>query len=151
MSIASSKGTGARTRARELTLQALYQRQIAAHSSAELLSQFHDQAAYQRVDKAYFDALLPAICSAESTLEETIDTLIDRPLEQLDPVERCILLIGTYELSARPDIPYKVVINECVNLANRFGSTDGHKYVNACLDVAAKSLRAAEVETNTRG
>ena len=151
MSMASSKGTGARTRARELTLQALYQRQIAAHSSAELLTQFHEQAAYQRVDKAYFDELLPAICNEEPQLEKTIGKLIDRPLEQLDPVERCILLIGTYELSSRIDVPYKVIINECVNLANRFGSTDGHKYINACLDVAARSLRPAEAPASTRG
>ncbi len=151
MSHASSKGTGARTRARELMLQALYQRQIAGHSSAELLAQFHQQAAYQRVDRAFFDELLPAICAAVPQLEATIDKLIDRPIDQLDPVERSILLIGTYELSSRIDVPYKVVINECVNLANRFGSTDGHKYINACLDVAAKTLREVEVQANAGG
>lgn len=151
MSHASPKGTGARTRARELILQALYQRQIAGHSSAELLAQFHEQAAYKRVDQAYFDELLPAICDAEAELESIIDKLVDRPIDQLDPVERSILLIGTHELSARIDVPYKVVINECVNLANRFGSTDGHKYINACLDVAAKTLRKVEVQANTGG
>ncbi|MBT8101891.1 MAG: transcription antitermination factor NusB [Gammaproteobacteria bacterium] len=151
MSKASSKGTGARTRARELLVQALYQKQIAGHSSEELLDQFHEQAAYQRVDQAYFDEQLPAICLAQEELEKTIDDLIDRPLDQLDPVERGILLIGTYELESRIDIPYKVVINECVNLARRFGSLDGHKYINACLDVAAKSLRKIEVQANAGG
>lgn len=149
MSNASSKGTGARTRARELMLQALYQKQIAGHSSAELMAQFHEQVAYERVDQAYFDEQLPAICLAQDELETTIDKLIDRPLDQLDPVELGILLIGTYELESRPDIPYKVVINECINLARRFGSIDGHKYINACLDVAARSLRATETQANS--
>ena len=151
MSKASSKGTGARTRARELLVQALYQKQIAGHSCSELLAQFHEQAAYERVDQEFFDEQLSAICSAQDQLEITIDGLIDRPLDHLDPVERGILLIGAYELESRLDIPYKVVINECVNLAKRFGSVDGHKYVNACLDVAAKSLRENEVQANAGG
>ena len=151
MSKASSKGTGARTRARELMLQALYQKQIAGHSSAELLEQFHEQVAYERVDQAYFDEQLPAICENTEALEKTIDTYVDRPLAQLDPVELGILLIGTYELQSRIDIPYKVVINECVNLAKRFGAVDGHKYINACLDVAAQTLRPHEVRADTGG
>jgi N utilization substance protein B len=122
-------------------LQALYQKQIAGHSCAELMAQFHEQVAYERVDQEYFDEQLPAICAAQDELEKTMDGFIDRPLDQLDPVEHGILLIGTYELESRIEIPYKVVINECVNLARRFGSVDGHKYINACLDAAAKSLR----------
>ncbi|MBT8091973.1 MAG: transcription antitermination factor NusB [Gammaproteobacteria bacterium] len=151
MSNASSKGTGARTRARELLLQALYQRQIAGHSIAELTQQFREQRAYERVDQEFFDELLPAICDNQEALQETIDGLIDRPLEQLDPVELGILLIGVYELKTRIDIPYKVVINEGINLAQRFASIDGHKYINACLDVAARSLRATEVQANAGG
>jgi N utilization substance protein B len=122
-------------------LQALYQKQIAGHSCSELMEQFHEQVAYKRVDQEYFDEQLPAICRVQDELEKTMDGFIDRPLDQLDPVERGILLIGTYELESRIDIPYKVVINECVNLARRFGAVDGHKYINACLDAAAKSLR----------
>ncbi len=151
MNEASSKGTGARTRARELLLQALYQRQIAGHDSAELLSQFHGQAAYRRVDQALFDELLPAICDQQGALQEIIDDLIDRPLEQLDPVELGILLIGVYELRSCPDTPYKVVINEGINLAKRFGAEDGHKYINACLDVAAQKLRSAEAGASAGG
>jgi len=151
MSNASSHGTGARTRARELMLQALYQMQIAGHSSHELLRQFHEQVAYERVDQEYFDEQLPAIIEGQERLEKTIDELIDRPLEQLDPVELGILLIGTYELESRIEIPYKVVINECVNLARRFGAMDGHKYINACLDAAAQSLREIEVQAKTGG
>lgn len=137
--------TGARTRARELLLQALYQKQIAGHECPELLSQFREQVAYQRVDQEFFEELLQAICGTQVELEKKVDKLIDRPLEQLDPVELGILLIGVYELESRIDIPYRVVINEGINLAKRFGSTDGHKYINACLDAGAQSLRANEI------
>ena len=143
--------TGARTRARELLLQALYQKQIAGHDRRELLSQFREQTAYQRVDQEFFEELLGAICDAQDALEETVGGIIDRPLEQLDPVELGILLIGVYELQSRIDIPYRVVINEGVNLAKRFGATDGHKYINACLDVAAQSLREVEVKAESGG
>jgi N utilization substance protein B len=138
--------TGARTRARELLVQALYQKQLAGHSSSELLEQFHLQAAYKRVDQEFFDEALPQICRTQDELESAIDDLIDRPLEQLDPVERAVLLIGVYELQSRLDVPYRVVINEGVNLAKRFGALDGHKYINACLDTAAQSLRSVEVQ-----
>ncbi len=137
--------TGARTRARELLVQALYQMQLAGHSSSELLEQFHLQAAYQRVDQEFFDEALPLIIKSQDALESTIDDLIDRPLEQLDPVERAVLLIGVFELQSRVDVPYRVVINEGVNLAKRFGALDGHKYINACLDAAAQSLRSTEI------
>jgi N utilization substance protein B len=143
--MASGASTGARTRARELLLQALYQKQIAGHECPELLSQFREQVAYERVDQEFFEGLLQAICEAQAELQTSIDKLIDRPLEQLDPVELGILLIGVYELESRSDIPYRVVINEGVNLAKRFGSLDGHKYINACLDAGAQSLRAAEI------
>jgi len=136
--------SGARTRARELLVQALYQKQIAGHECSELLAQFHEQAAYQRVDQAFFDEALPLICDSQAALEKTIDELIDRPLEQLDPIELSVLLIGVYELESRVDVPYKVVINEGVNLARRFGATDSHKYINACLDTASQSLRSIE-------
>ncbi len=143
--------TGARTRARELLLQALYQKQIAGHDSAELLSQFHEQVAYKRVDHEYFDDALVDICRLQSKLEKSIEPFIDRPLEQLDPVELGVLLIGVYELESRPDVPFRVVINEGVNLAKRFGAIDGYKYINACLDVAAQSLRSDEVQTQGSG
>ena len=146
MNKASSKGAGARTRARELMVQALYQKQIAGHSTSELLAQFHEQAAYNRVDQTYFDEQFPSISNAQDELEIKIGELIDRPLDQLDPVELAILLIGVYELQSRMDIPFRVVINECVNLAKRFGSIEGHKYINACLDVAARSFRETEIQ-----
>ncbi len=143
--------TGARTRARELLLQALYQKQIAGHDGAELLKQFREQTAYKRVDHEFFDEALAEICTLQEELEKTIEPLIDRPLEQLDPVEMGVMLIGVFELQARPDVPFRVVINEGVNLAKRFGALDGHKYINACLDLAAQSLRSAEVQAQGSG
>jgi len=147
----SAGSTGARTRARELLVQALYQKQLAGHECSELLEQFHEQTAYDRVDKEFFDESLPVICDTQPELEKKIGELIDRPFEQLDPVELSVLLIGVYELQSRVDIPYRVVINESVNLAKRFGALDGHKYINACLDVAAQSLRSAEVQAKGSG
>ena len=149
--MASGESTGARTRARELLLQALYQKQIAGHDRRELLSQFREQVAFERVDQEFFEELLRAICDSQAELEHRIAGLVDRPLDQLDPVELGILLIGVYELQSRIDIPYRVVINECVNLARRFGAIDGHKYINACLDAASKSLREVEIRAEGSG
>ena len=139
--MAKAARTGARSRARELIVQSLYQRQITGHSEAELLTQFRGRPDYERVDQKYFDEALSAICRNTEQLEESIDKLADRPLSQLDPVERGILLLGFYELQEKPDVPFKVVINESVNIAKRFGAIDGHKYINALLDRAVKELR----------
>ena len=149
--MAKASSTGARTRARELLLQALYQQQIAGHDSAELLRQFKEQTAYDRVDQEFFDAALAEICATQPDLETAIDAVVDRPMEQLDPVEKGILLIGVYELQTRLDVPFRVIINEGVNLAKRFGALDGHKYINACLDKAAQQLRSAEVQAQGSG
>ncbi|MEO1248036.1 MAG: transcription antitermination factor NusB [Pseudomonadota bacterium] len=147
----ASSSSGARTRTRELLVQALYQQQIAGHDKAELLRQFREQAAYERVDQALFDEVLPAILDARAELEAIMTDFVDRPVAQLDPVETAILLIGCYELRDRIDVPYRVVINEGVNLAKRFGALDGHKYINACLDKAAQSLRTVEIEAKAKG
>ncbi len=149
--MAGKSSAGARTRARELLLQALYQKKLAGHDCAELKRQFHEQTAWQRVDQSYFDESLSAICDGEAELATTIAGIADRPLEQLDPVEFGILQIGVHELGRRIDIPYRVVINEAVNLARRFGAEDGHKYVNACLDRAAHSLRPVEIKAKGSG
>lgn len=144
--MSGKSSSGARTRARELMLQALYQKQIAGHDCDELLAQFKEQTAYQRVDQAFFVETFADICKSQSKLEDSISEVIDRPLKQLDPVELGILLIGIFELQSRVDIPYRVVINEGVNLAKRFGALDGHKYINACLDNAAQNLRETEIK-----
>jgi N utilization substance protein B len=139
-----------RGRARELLVQALYQMQIASHDKRELLSQFHERPEYERVDQAFFDEALAAIVDERASLEEQALQYVDRPLSQLDPVERGILLLGFYELQSRVEIPYRVVINEAVNLTKRFGSVDGHKYVNAVLDRAAGQIRQGEARGGSR-
>ena len=142
MSRKASAGT--RSRARELAVQALYQQQITGHSVTELLTQFHARKDYAGVDQEYFDEVLAAICKNAEALRTLIDTMADRPVAQLDPVEFSILLLGFHELESGVDVPYRVVINEAVNLAKMFGAVDGHKYINALLDRAARQLRPVE-------
>lgn len=142
--MAKSASPGPRSRARELIVQSLYQMQIADHDEEELLAQFRDRPDYERVDQDYFDEVLSGICQNLADIEKHIDDKADRPVSQLDPVERGILLLGFYELQSKPDVPLKVVINESVNLAKRFGSVDGHKYINAVLDKAGKEFRTAD-------
>jgi N utilization substance protein B len=139
--MAKAAQTGARSRAREMIVQSLYQMQITGTEESELLSQFRDRPDYARVDQKYFDEVLSAICRNTEELEKSIDKFADRPLSQLDPVERGILLLGVYELKEKPDVPFKVVINESVNIAKRFGAIDGYKYINALLDRAVKEFR----------
>ncbi|HZD53906.1 MAG TPA: transcription antitermination factor NusB [Woeseiaceae bacterium] len=138
----------ARRRARELLVQALYQRQLAGHDRSELMTQFRERPEYERADREYFDEALRDVLAAQDSLEAEAAAFADRPLAQLDPVERGILLLGLYELRDRVEIPFRVVINEGVNLARRFGAEDGHKYVNAVLDRAAMKLRHAEHSTH---
>lgn len=139
-----SKGPGRRGRTRELLVQALYQMQVAGHDGKELLRQFHERPEFQQVEAAFFDEAILGICASLADLDEEIGRCADRPVEQLDPVEHAILLLGIFELKTRIDVPYRVVINEAVNLSKRFGASDGHKFINALLDRAAPTLRSAE-------
>jgi len=134
----------ARSLARKLAMQALYQWQMTGQTAAELRNQYAEEEGYGDADAEYFRELLQGVTDGAAVLDGTLAGLIDRPVEQLDPVERAVLLIGLYELGQRLDVPWRVVINEGVELAKRFGATDGHKFVNAVLDRAARSLRAAE-------
>lgn len=134
----------ARRLSRKLAMQALYQWQLTGQSAAELRNQYADDEGFGDADADYFRELLDGITAAAAALDELLGSLVDRPVAQLDPVERAVLLIGLYELGQRPEVPYRVVINEGVELAKRFGATDGHKFVNAVLDRAARQLRAAE-------
>ncbi len=147
--MARAAQTGARSRAREMIVQSLYQMQITGTSEADLLAQFHERPGFARIDQQYFDEVLSGICRRIEELESSIDKFADRPLSQLDPVERGILLLGIYELKEKPDVPFKVVINESVNIAKRFGAVDGHKYINALLDRAVKEFRPASESRGT--
>lgn len=134
----------ARSLARKLAMQALYQWQLNAQSWTELHQQALASEDAARADTTYLSELIEKVCAEREGLDAELAALIERPLTSLDPIEHAILLIGVYELKARPDIPYRVVINEGVELARRFGATDGHKFVNAVLDRAATSLRGTE-------
>jgi transcription antitermination protein NusB len=139
-----ARGTRARSIARKLVMQALYQWQLTQQSAAEIKQQFLESEDSAGVDREHFEELLSKTIARHAELEAALAPFLDRPLDRLDPVETAILLIGMYELRERVDIPYRVVINEAVDLCKRFGATDAHKYVNAVLDRAARELRAAE-------
>lgn len=128
---------------RRLLVQALYQRQLAGHTAAELAAQFASQKDFEKVDVEYFRRLLGEILADITGLDALIAAEADRPLAQLDPVEHAILWLGLMELRAHPEIPLKVVITEAVQLAKEFGATDGHRYINALLDKVAPKLRPA--------
>ena len=134
----------ARSLSRKLAMQALYQWQLTGQTAAELRNQYASEQGFGDADAEYFRELLDRITEAAASFDATLGELIDRPVAQLDPVEHAVLLIGLYELGQRLDVPYRVVINEGVELAKRFGATEGPKFVNAVLDRAARSLRAAE-------
>ena len=133
-----------RSVARKLALQALYRWQINECPWQDLVQEFSSAEDMPRADAEYFRELLEAISLSRPALDEQLGSWMDRPPAQLDPIEHAILLIGLYELRHRLDVPYRVVINEAVTLAKRFGATDGHKYVNAVLDRAARALRPEE-------
>lgn len=139
-----SKAPGRRGRTRELLVQAFYQMQIAGHDRDELLSQFHARPEFSQVEPDFFDTAVDAVCRELSRLDSVIEQHADRPVGQLDPVERAILLLGIHELDDRPEVPFRVVINEAVNLSKRFGASDSHKFINAVLDRAVPALRAGE-------
>jgi transcription antitermination protein NusB len=144
MNTLSRHASGARTVARRLALQALYRWQLNDCPWQDLVQEFAAHEEMARADADYFRELIAAICSQRAALDEALTPLLDRKSTDLDPVEHALLLIGSYELRHRPDVPYRVVINEAVGLARRFGATDGHKYINGVLDRAARQWRAAE-------
>jgi transcription antitermination protein NusB len=136
--------SGARSLARKLAMQALYRWQLNQGPWQDLVQEFATEEGMDRADRDYFRELIQGVCQTRESLDISIGTWLDRPPEQLDPIERSVLLIAAYELTARPEVPYKVVIDEGVSLAKRFGATDGHKFVNAVLDRAARALRPHE-------
>jgi N utilization substance protein B len=135
----------ARTKARRFTLQALYQMQMTGDAAAEVERQFREDNDMKRVDTTYFHDLLSGIAAKEDQLLESITPKLDRDLKEIDPVEKAILLIGTFELMERIDLPYRVVINESVELAKLFGASESYKYVNSILDQQAKLFRQTEL------
>ena len=135
-----------RRRSREFALQALYQWQLSGDTADILEKQLRAEKGFGKLDEAYFLTLLRGAISSARELEQKLQPNLDRPLKELSPIEHGILLLGAYELVHQPDVPYKVVINEAVELAKSFGGTDGYKYVNGVLDKLAVQLRASEIK-----
>jgi N utilization substance protein B len=133
-----------RSVARKLALQALYRWQLNEGPWQDLVQEFGEAEDMARADRQYFRELVEGVWDAREALDNRLAEMMDRPPAQLDPVEHAALLIGLYELTSKPDVPYRVSINEAVGLTKRFGGTDGHKFVNAVLDRAARALRPHE-------
>jgi transcription antitermination protein NusB len=141
--LTAERGGRARHLARELLVKALYQWQLAGHSIAELSAQFAAHDDYERSDRDYFGQLLAVTLENVPALDVIIAKQAARGIDQLDAVGRAVLLLGLAELKFRDDVPTKVVINEAVELAKRYGATDSFKFVNAVLDKSSRELRAA--------
>ena len=134
-----------RSRAREFALQALYQLLVGKNDVAEVDAFTRDLAGFSKADSVHFDALLHGCAGQADALDALILPLLDRKLSEISPVEHGVMWIGAYELQHCLDVPWRVVLNECVELAKEFGGTDGHKYVNGVLNGLARQLRQAEV------
>jgi transcription antitermination protein NusB len=136
-----------RHRARECVLQGLYERQLSGNAVDAVRARLVAEPSFANADRAYFDELWSGVNAEADALIRMIAGTIDRPVAQLSPVERAVLVIGAWELKHRAEIPYRVVIDESIELAKSYGGTDGHRFVNGVLDKLVPSLRAAEADS----
>jgi N utilization substance protein B len=134
----------ARSRARRRALQAVYAWQLAGGNVQQVIAQFAHEQAHEIADLEYFEDLVRGVLRHTAELDTALAEFVDREVEQVDPIERAALRIAAYELRHRPDVPYRVVINEAIDTTKRFGSEHGHTYVNGVLDHAAAAWRAPE-------
>ncbi|MBI5461615.1 MAG: transcription antitermination factor NusB [Gammaproteobacteria bacterium] len=137
--------SAARTKARRLAMQAVYQWQMTAHDVADILAQFLADEDNRGADAEYFEALVRGVVQGHAVLDVLLAPTLARPLDEVDPVERAVLRVAAFELQQRLDVPYRVVLNEAVALAKKFGAEQGHTFVNAALDKLARELRAVEL------
>jgi transcription antitermination protein NusB len=135
----------ARRRSRELAVQGIYQWRLTGADLAMVEKQMREEKNLGNYDVEFFSVLLRGVLMQHADLEAAIAPYLDRPLGELSPVEFSVLLLAAYELLQRPEIPYRVIINEAVDLAKTYGGTDGHKFVNGVLDKLAAQVRAVEV------
>lgn len=141
----------ARTRAREFALQALYQHLVGRNTASDIDSFTRDLSGFHKSDSAHYDALLHGCVEQAEALDALVTPLLDRPMAEISPIEHGVLWIGAYELQHCLDVPLRVVINECVELAKSFGGTDGHKYVNGVLHQLGARLRPHEAAAASAG
>lgn len=146
----SSQYKSPRHRARELAMQGVYQWRVSGSNASDIENHMHGEKNLGRYDKPMFSRLLCGVIAQHEELEVLLAPHLDRALDELSTVEFAVLLLAAFELSQQPDVPYKVVINEAVELAKTFGGTDGHKYVNGVLDKLAPKVRAVEFANNRK-
>ena len=141
----------ARRRAREFVLQGLYQWRVGGASEAAIEAHTQDMEGFAKADREFFVGTLRGVIAQNEKLAEQIGEHIDRPFAELSPIEACVLMMGSFELVHYVETPYRVIINECIELAKAFGGTDDHKYVNGVLDKIAAQVRAQEVNARQNG
>lgn len=146
--VARRQLAAARRKARHYAVQALYQWAIAGTRPADIEQQFREDFDFSGADDEYFRALVHGVPAVAGELDACLSPFLDIPLEKLGPVELAVLRIGSWELRERLDVPWRVVIDEAVALAKRFGATDSHRFVNAVLDRVARELRRAESQAH---
>lgn len=146
---AGSHKTGSRSLSREFTLRALYAHHLSGQDEVDVAAHVREDEGFPKANAAYFESLFHAVLKETSDLEMKLSPHLDRSFAELSPIERGILLIGAHEIVNCPDVPYRVAINEAVELAKKYGGTDGHKYVNGVLDKLAKIMRPDEMTANT--
>lgn len=139
-------GHAGRTRARRSAVQALYQWQLGRQPLSDIELQFLELQDTRRMDTAYFRELLHRVPARAGDLDQKLADVVARPLAQVDPVEHAVLWVGAYELLEHPELPWRVILNEAVELAKVFGATESHRFVNAALDRLAAQVRAVEIE-----
>ncbi len=142
--------TSTRTRARRLALQGLYEWQMSKNKPQDIAAQYLLEKETANIDVAYFREILTQLPLHLDELEEEIHPLLSRPMEEIDPVERAVLWLGTYELVHHPEIPYRVIINEAVELVKMFGAEQGHRFINGVMDKIAAKVRAVEVSARKK-
>ncbi len=140
----------ARSRARRRALQAVYAWQVSGTAIPQVIQQFQHEQDMEVADLEYFEALVKGVAEHRADLDAKLAAFLDRPVEQVDPIERAVLRIATFELLHRVDVPYRVVLNEAIETAKRFGADHGHTYVNGVLDRAAADWRPAEAAQGRR-
>ncbi|AME24180.1 MAG: transcription antitermination factor NusB [Pseudomonadota bacterium] len=136
----------ARRRSRELATQGLYQWLLSGSPGGEIDAQLRGAQGYDKADQEHLDALLHGVIKEADIISAELQPCLDRPLDQLSPVERAVLMVAAFEFKHHLDIPYRVVINEAIELTKTFGGSDGHKYVNGVLDKLAAQLRPTEAQ-----
>jgi N utilization substance protein B len=139
-----------RSNARKAAVQALYQWQMTGQGLADIEQQFGEEERLKNVQKSYFRDLLSGILDNLDAIDAAMAGFVDRPVDSVDPVERAILRLGVFELLYRPEMPYRVVLNESINLAKCFGADGSHKYINGILDKVAQVKRAVEMKSKAQ-